>query len=1522
MNNLNRITRIIFVIIVTIGIGIPVFVYFMLSLPFVQDRIRDAAETELSKLVALPVNIKSVGIAPFNRLVIRGVTMTDSARTDTIARIRKMDAGIKISSLFGRGGLTIEYASLVGAEFRLKRDSIGMPLNAQPMFDALKGDGKKKSGSFRLAVNTVVLRKSVFSYDVASIPQTPGVFNQNHILVSDLKADISLRELDIPPGRIDLKAQRIALKEKCGFAVNDLHFRFRSGDSAVSLFGLSVELPESKIEFDDIVFNGISVSDIGKKFSEIPLELEIKKDSYVTPSDFSSLLPVLSTVRQKLPLYAVLSGRPDKKVDILLEISEPGKPLMVDLDFSANHPLDKDSMSIEIRKFKAQVFTMPFSETSRSLGVTDKIFSFPEYNIAASGDISRTDGRLRFSVDSPEGLAVEGKVSYSGILPKSVRIKSELDISELDLTDIIPGFGTVRAKIEGEAGFAGGLKEGKIILGEGSVRYRDYDYESVTAMFGIKDGDFVGEATVYDPNARVHLTGKGKIERNNPELSATALVSGLNLRETNLLKDDRFRNYDLSFEADGRYAGKNPDLADAALNVRSLSFRSTEPGEQSVRMNSLSAVMAGSSDLPYINLRSDFIDVDIIGKYSFGSLVPAVRRIAGMPLRSLVPHKENVSEIRSRGNDFSLNMTLKYDEQLVRFLKLPVSVIYPVEIKGYLSEYRNSIGLDIDAPYLLQKNKIIENTTFSVGIDSVHHALNLNLHTSVPTKYGLNNIMLDAVGENDRIDTDLSWLIDRKKLYKGEISLSTAFSRGEENPEQLSAVIDINPSMAAFNDSVWTIDPAKIYLRKDNYTVDGLNIYRANQYITAAGTVSRNPEDILELSVLNFNLDYLFESLGLDNVRLGGDATGVFHASGLLDNQPRLLTDDLKVKNISFNKTVFGNAVITSKWDNEKKGIMLDATIAPQDADSLETYISGGIFPMSDSLDLHFDADRIDASFLLPYMEAFATSVSGRASGKARIYGNFKYINMTGDILAEDFKVGIAITNTSYTVRRDSIHITPGRIPLDSVTIYDDYGNTGLLNGSVTHKFFKDAGFSIDVTDIDRLLCYNTTPEMNSVWNGRIFGDGTLHLRGVPGTINVDADVRTAPNSSFNLTLSDEEEAGEYSFISFNDVTSEEIRQKNTAETDSVPDIIKYIKKRMNAVNPSTSSNYNVNLQVDITPDAAITLIMDPDTQDKIRAKGEGNMRLVYTNEGITAPDGHSDTTEDMKIYGSYTVTKGNYYFTLQDIIVKDFVIKPGSTISFTGNPDAASLNLTAYYPVQANLTDLDESFAYDSDLNRTNVPVHALLNITGDIRQPEIGFDMEFPTLNSDIDRKVRSIVSTDEMMDMQIIYLLALNRFYTPEYMSATSKSNEFVSVASSTLSSRLSNILGSLSDNWTVAPNVRSDKGDFSDVEVDLALSSSLLNNRLLFNGNLGYRDNTLNTNRFVGDFDLEYLLNPAGNIRLKAYNRYNDQNFYFKTATTTQGVGIMYKIDFDKLFNFKSRKVRALPADKKKKKIIIR
>jgi hypothetical protein len=118
--------------------------------------------------------------------------------------------------------------------------------------------------------------------------------------------------------------------------------------------------------------------------------------------------------------------------------------------------------------------------------------------------------------------------------------------------------------------------------------------------------------------------------------------------------------------------------------------------------------------------------------------------------------------------------------------------------------------------------------------------------------------------------------------------------------------------------------------------------------------------------------------------------------------------------------------------------------------------------------------------------------------------------------------------------------------------------------------------------------------------------------------------------------------------------------------------------------------------------------------------------------------------------------------------------------------------------------------------------------------------------------------------------------------------------------------------MSDNFTLGTNVRSSKGDFSDMEMDFSISTRFLNDRLLLNGNLGYRDPAnqmeVNTggNSFIGDFDLEYLITPSGTVRAKAYSHYNERDYSINNALTTQGIGIILRKDFNDLLDLLNRK----------------
>ena len=115
---------------------------------------------------------------------------------------------------------------------------------------------------------------------------------------------------------------------------------------------------------------------------------------------------------------------------------------------------------------------------------------------------------------------------------------------------------------------------------------------------------------------------------------------------------------------------------------------------------------------------------------------------------------------------------------------------------------------------------------------------------------------------------------------------------------------------------------------------------------------------------------------------------------------------------------------------------------------------------------------------------------------------------------------------------------------------------------------------------------------------------------------------------------------------------------------------------------------------------------------------------------------------------------------------------------------------------------------------------------------------------------------------------------------------------------LNEAISNALGSRSQ-WTFGTNFTSGTAGWNDLEVDGQLQGRLLNDRLLINGNLGYRDRPTSTSNFVGDFDIRYLLTPKGGVSLRAYSETTDR-YFTRSSLTTQGVGLSLQRDFTRFW----------------------
>lgn len=1482
MAGFKRFLRAFFVIVLLLAVVVPSVTYIVLSTPWAQDKIREVAQRELSGLLGTEVEIGRIDYRPFNTLAVSGVIVRDADGRKAVG-LGRVSARFELGYFLRSRRLLFDYAVIDSPELHVWRATPESPLNVGPILERFKKkDNQEAPASFDLKIGTIILRDGIVTYDVASEPATPGRFNASHIALGDLGLHAYLRHA--ANDDLDAMIESMSFCEQSGFELSDLIVDLMVGPNGTALRDFEIELPSSRFALCPIESDAKGFGEIVGVAKRDGITFATSEPAVIATADLKAFSPFLEeldmVVRAEFDIFACGDEIKVRKFD-----ASTANGIRADLT-AVVEGLDKSGR----KTFSASIKSMeaPGPALARELekvdaGVSEFLRRVGQIGVSGTVNGSDRDAAAKVDITIDGGRIVADVAAKSPDSFKSAEIEGTVDVSEIPAGRILAEnrLGNVSLRAQGAVSLGKSLADADVDAEIVSAMWNDHVFKNVrigAKANGIRSGGGLeADVKVVSPDSAARFALDAHFVDSPVKSLKVSLDVGNFYPERLNMPSWRPR-----FRASGKLSA---DLEGSSLNditgevgLSDIVLRD-ESGRLEVSRFNVAMQREKANDV--LTVASDFLNGQIEGEINPEGLPMIVRDMVAHIVPALtapdVEIHERLAE-KDLHNNFVADLTLDNMVDVCRYFNFPVTVIYPVDILASINSLRGMATLNVDAPYLKQGDKIIDSTVAGVFVNTSDDRLSVYASTRMPTKKGPMTAVLGITGSDSRFDTKVDWEIERAIPLNGRIDFSTALARSEAG----NVCVDtrFNPGQINFGDDVWNIHPSGIEWCDNSIAIRNFALTAGPQKIVVDGRGSESPDDVVGIWLKDITLLSIFETLEIENAMIGGTANGTFHASRILSKMPVLTTDNLHVDSISYNRCVIGTADVVAKWDNDRQSFFLDADIV--NPEGQKSRIFGDIFPMNESLDLTFDARHVRVGFMQPFMAAFCSEVSGYGSGHAHLFGTFHDIDMEGDIFADDLKLKIDFTNTVYSAT-DSVHITPGVIKLDDITIYDAYGHTAKVNGVLTHEFFHLPRFDFRITDARDFLCYNISEAMNPDWYGTVFGNGSASVVGRPGVIEIGANMSTAPGSIFTFVLSDRLDAEQYSFITFNDVTELTAEEKFVAE--DLPDDVKEFRERMNAVSEDRPSDYNLDFRFDITPEAQVVLVMDPVGGDRIRAYGSGDMRLTYNS-----------TENDIRMYGTYTLDRGDYNFTLQDIIIKDFIIDPGSSITFRGDPYAAQLNIEAAYQLNANLTDLDESFAMDKDLNRTNVPVQALLKVKGDMRQPDLDFDLRFPTLTSDTYRKVKSIISTDDMMNRQIIYLLALNRFYTPDYMETT-KGNELFSVASSTIASQLSNMLGKLSDKWSIAPNLRSDRGDFSDVEVDVALSSRLLNNRLLLNGNLGYRDKSLNTNQFVGDFDIEYLLTPKGNWRLKGYSRYNDQNYYVRTATTTQGVGIMFRRDFD-------------------------
>lgn len=1431
-------------------IGLYTAIIILLHIPSIQTYIGGCVADALCDKFGTKVKVGRVDLGFINRLILDDSYMQDK-NGEQMLRVSRISVKINLLAL-ANGQIEITSAQFFGLHANLYKATPEAKPNFQFVVDALASkDSTKQKTPLDLQINSLIIRNGEISYRVLSRPSRPGKFSADDINARNISAHIIINR--ITDDSLNVKVKRIAFDERCGFKLKSLSLSAIACRTKTKIENFKLELPATLIQIPSLQAS-YRMKNGQIEMPTLQFDGSIKAP-YISPSDLAVFVPTLTRLNMRPALDIQFNGTGSSLTVKKISINTTDGSLQLVANGGVKNYPANPSWYTNIDQLKAgqQAISNIYAvATGKNVpNIIERLGNVQitgyaggdKKNIASEGKLHTSPGNLTLAFDK-----------------RGDKITAHMETVRFNIGSLVNdnklGHISANLNVDGSSkdNFAA---QGRVY----DFDYNGYKYRSLNLNATYRHKRLEGKANIDDPN--VQLTAIGTFVNNGakPNLQLKANIAHF---EPNTLRlTDKWQQTAFAANIACDIKGSDINNADGSIELHDFAMRGPET---EYNINNVSVKTGYNNGNHFLDVDSDFGTIDINGHFSYNTIVRSVLNMVAAKLPTIpgLTHKP-----QREFNDFTLNASLNSTEWMNRLLGIPLEIHRPLNISGEIDDKNEKINLWCDVPsFTFNGNRFSDAF---VNVESPSDTLKADIRIKKLADRGKYMALhLNAGASDNHLNTSLSFSNNERHPLKGIINSSTVFAKDEEGVS--TAYIDVLPSRATIGDTTWHVAPSSIIYSKNKLQVNSFSVSHDNQMLAINGTATKSENDSLLVTLNDIDVSYVLNLVNFHSVDFLGMASGEARIAGAFSEKP-LLSADVIVKDFKFETGRMGTLYANVGYNHEEGNIEINAVA--KDEDNRWTDINGYVSPKHNYINLAIDAHRTRAEFMESFCGSFMDNVNADINGNVNVVGPLNNINLVGKAVV-DGSVRLSALNTTYWMRGDSVTFVPDEIKFKGDTLYDRNGNIGIMTGSIYHKHLTNLSYALKVK-AKNLLAYDTHSFGDNTFYGTAYVTGDCDIKGKSGEVVIDIDAVPEKNSILVYNAADQSSIGSTDFITWKD--------NNVEETDSTD------TEHNNKVDIST--NIRLNFLINCNPNATLKLIMDEKTGDYITLNGDGVLRASYFNKG------------SFDIYGNYIVDHGVYKLTIQNIIKKDFTFQKGGSISFGGDPYNAALNLKALYVLNSvSLADLNIGRSFSNN----NVRVNCLMNITGNPNSPKVDFDLDMPNMSNDIKQMVYSLLNAEEEKNQQVLYLLAVGRFMaqnnnnnatgeTPQYSQTSLAMQSFLSgTISQQLNSVLSNVINS--SNWNFGANISTGTEGFNNAEYEGMLSGSLLNNRLLFNGQFGYRDNANATTSFIGDFDIKYLLFPNGNLAINVYNKTNDR-YFTRNSLNTQGLGVIMKKDFTRI-----------------------
>lgn len=1420
---------------------------------------------KLSNYFNTRVTVGNVGLDIVGSLVIKKVYIEDQ-KTDTLIFAEKLTVSIRAINL-AKKLIQIEKIEFDKALVRFCIDSSNT-INLAFVIEKLKGGNDATSKGWDVRFDNIGFIDSRFMLLNFNKESCDKGVNFTDLQLTGL--NIRVKNFKVENKIASFKINKLSFKEKSGFVLDNLSAKMSVCDNLMHFDNVLVSTPRSDIKAPRIYFDFDSIKNMKYFVQKVDINYVFEK-SQISFIDISFFAPSLWGMGELITLSGMARGKINdlscRQIKIKFgrtsvfngNLSLTGLPKINEtfmfIDAKALLLLPADIESLFIPGIKGNKLILP--EIVKKTGYIDFKGNFTGFvnDFVTYGNLKTQIGTIKMDLSlKPEP---ENKILFNGQL-------SSVGFNVGKLT----GSENIMGKTDFAITASGQIEDNKNISGVfeaiiNSYELYGYKYSAIIAKGTLKDNFFKGSVLLDDPNIKLAIDGNFNFSSAIPEFDFSAELTKAGLHELKIVKNDSIFN--ISGNVVANFKGKNFDELEGNIQLKTFQI---QKNNKILTIKDLSLISQNNQ----FDIKSDIADINISGQRNFGLIIPSLIKI----LEIYVPSSFKTLNQKEAGNSnfFNFKINLKNTQAICKFFLNEANIAENTNISGVFHPNDSNISMVLKSDYLQFGNKSFEDVYLKCNTtpDSIWTNIK-SKRLFLDNQKLASNIEINSNARNDSIFVNLFWTNKDTFYYKSQLKGLASFTKIINNPNP-ELNITIFPARVNFLDSLWDIGLTTFVIDTSSIFVQCMKLSQNKQIFSAYGKISENPNDTINFEFSNFDLQNLKFLLKTDKFNFEGALSGNANMTDFYHKC--LFNSSARVDKLVLNKEILGNTNLDITWINETQNIKI---IANSYKAGFQTIHAEGLyFPTNKGINFTLDASKIGAKLFQPFFEGTFILQSGLATGKLNFSGDLNKPVINGDVMINNANFGINFLKTAYNFDT-KLKIDDNKFILSNVILTDKNKNQATVTGFISNTYLKD--FFIDLSiNIDNILVLNTTENDNSTFYGTAYATGKIHIFGPANNINIDvAQAKTGKNTIVYIPLNKPGTVVENNFLTF---TNHKVN--------------KTIKKNFVPVNiEPQNTGLTIDLDFDINPNAEVLLVFDPKIGGNLRSHGSGNIKIQVNNQG------------NFFIRGDYKIANGDYLFTLQDLINKKLNLEPGGLISWTGDPTDANIDIKAVYRTRASLYNL-----FMTQDSKKSVPVECQLFLKGKLLNPEIKYNIYLPNSSEKIQDNVRDLISNDEALSRQFLMLLVTNNFYPTQ--STGGADNPFTSLQGSSigsdlatttsyelLSNQLSNWLSQISKDFGVGLSYRPGDKVMNNQDIEVALSTQILNDRVSINGNLGVMGDPnsaikANNNNMVGDVNIDVKLTENGKLKLKAFNKTNEQLLSEQNTYYTQGVGLTYREEF--------------------------